>query len=715
MTRKLPKHATSIGLVVLALTLGGYVWWIDRDTITDTERSVRERNIFPAYRRDALERIELVSDAETMVLERDVTHEGGDAVWRLSKPAAEDADGAAVDKLLGVLEFATYVRKVEPGATTGFDAPRVRGTIVMGKVTYRFVLGSSAPTPEGAAYLRLEGEGDYVVTKELADALLKTSLTYRSRTVVPYLSIDLARLEVKSDKESWAIRRTDEVAFRMEGDELRASREALDKVWGAFAEMRAEGFLSDADAARATEHPAFTIVMTPKDAAKPKGELVVGGPCPALPDDVVVVRKAPTPLAACVPKLVVDGLGTPKAALLDTKLFLARPDEAEELVLEPLDGKGVRIEIARKGSGWHQRAPVDRDLAGDEVDMANALVGALTRGLAADVRPIDPNEPFTPHSRAKIVRFDNQGEEIVELGTDAKGAFVAHRLMDHARLSISKELARRLAPTQIALRGRAILSPPLESKDVTALSTRCGVPQDLTRGPGGFVLVAPAGYAADSASALDLVDAVARATAEAWIAETDDGSFGLGADCELALTTGPRVVKLRFGKDGDGGVYAQVEDRGVSSPVFVIARPYREAAARILVDRTPFALDPSRADEITLVRDKARVTLRRVADRLVAEDGGLAGGADPLVLALGALHADEVVRLGPPVPDEGFAQPSLEITASVTTDAGARKVHLVFGRATVRRNQPMYFARVDGTNATFVVVRERVDPILSGF
>ena len=712
---KVPKHATSIGLVVLALGLGGYVWWIDRDTISDSERSARSRNVFPAYRRDAVERIEIVGDGETLVLERDVAHEGGDATWRISKPEPQGADTDAVDKLLGTLEFATYARKVESGAVTGFEAPRLRGTMVMGKVTYRFVLGGSAPTPEGASYFRLEGEGDYVVTKELTDALLKKAAAYRSRNVVPYLSIDLSRLELKSDKESWAITRTDEIAFRLEGDELRAARETLDKVWSAFADMRAEGFLSDADAAHATEHPAFTITMTPKDASRPKGELVVGGPCPNLPDDVVVVRKSPTPLAACVPKIVLVGLGTPKASLLDTKLFLARPDEAEEVVLEPLDGKGVRVEIARKGSGWHERAPVARELAGDEVDMANTLVGALTRGLGTDARAIDPKEPFTPKSRAKIVRFENQGEEVVELGTDAKGAFVVHRLMDHARISLSADLARRMAPSQIALRGRSVLSPPLESKDVTALSTRCGVPQELTRGPGGFVLSLPTGYSGDGASALDLVDGVTRAAAEAWIAEADDGSFGLGADCTLTLTAGARVVKLRFGRDGEGGVYAQVDDKGVASPVFVLAHPYREAAARILVDRSPLALDPSKASDITLVRDKTRVALVRVADKLVAADGGLAGGPDALVTALGSLRADEVVRLGEADPDEGFAQPSLELTATVSGDAGPRRVHIIFGRATVRRNQPMYFARVDGTHATFVVVRERVDPILSGF
>ena len=42
-------------------------------------------------------------------------------------------------------------------------------------------------------------------------------------------------------------------------------------------------------------------------------------------------------------------------------------------------------------------------------------------------------------------------------------------------------------------------------------------------------------------------------------------------------------------------------------------------------------------------------------------------------------------------------------------------IHLHFGRASLRRNQPMYFARIDGIRATYLVARERVDAILGGF
>jgi len=84
-----------------------------------------------------------------------------------------------------------------------------------------------------------------------------------------------------------------------------------------------------------------------------------------------------------------------------------------------------------------------------------------------------------------------------------------------------------------------------------------------------------------------------------------------------------------------------------------------------------------------------------------------------LAFLIDVLRADDVVRLGPPAPDEGFAQPSLDVRAEMDTDAGKHTVHLRFGRDALRRNQAIVYARIDGVDATFAVARERVDPIRS--
>ncbi len=714
------KHATSIVLIALAVGLSAYVWLVDRDKVTDTEREARARDILPAFRRDALSRIEIVSGSETLVLARDVAADSGDAPWRIEKPVPQAADPDAVDHLVGALEFASYVRKLE-GKAPGTDTPRARITVTMGKLVFHLALGSAAPSPAGASYLSVEGEGAYVVSKELTDQLLLGADAYRSRTVVPYLSLDLTSLEVRGKTSGFHVDRMDDVSFRLAGSKLRASRQVIDRVWQAFADMRAESFLPDADADRLTAAPAFTITMTPKDASKPKGVMVVGDACPGHPDDVAFVRTEPTRVSACVPKGVLAGLGTTAAELVDPRLFVAHEDEVEEITLETLPS-GTRVELARKGSGWHERSPADRDLEGDEVDMANALVGAVVRSEGTDAK--EDAAPLAARARVTLVRAETHAREVVELGGDAAHPRV-HRDADGATLSVSPEVARKLTPSLVALKGRAVFLPSLDARDAKTLSLRCGVAQDLEAAGSQWTLRAPHGFAADPPKTLDMVDQLAKLQADAWVADHDDGSFGFATSpCSVTLTLGfeggTRTVTVRLGREGEGGVYAQAEDAQPGrpktlTPVFLLPRTMRDLLQTILVDRSPVTIDTARADRIEVERPGAAVVLTQVAGQWTGPDAGLPAGPDALLHAVDTLRADEVAHLGAPAADEGFATPSLQLRATVTADGGARTTHLVFGRDTVRHNLPMVFARVDGIDATFLVARDRVSPIRDSF
>jgi hypothetical protein len=371
------RHTGTIVLVLLAVALGVYLW-LDKGAITGSEKKARENDVFVAWRREDLSRLELEQGASKMVLVR------ANDEWRMAAPIEGPVDAALVDRLLGTLEFATVVRKVS-GDVEGFDRPRARGAIVMGPITYRFELGPAAPTPEGASYFRFVGEKPIVVTKELAQDLLKGADAFRTRTLVPYLSLDLARLEVFGRANAFTLERLgpareggiDDRRFVVKDTGLRASRDRLDRVWRAFAEMRAEAFLSDADADKALGTPELTITMTPKD-GRPAGVLVVGGACPGHGDDVVVVRRAPARAAACAPKGVAEALSVSQHSLVDTRLFSLHDDEIEAVRIEA-SPTGAVLDLARKGNGWHERAPADRDLPSGEAEAALALVSSLTR------------------------------------------------------------------------------------------------------------------------------------------------------------------------------------------------------------------------------------------------------------------------------------------------------------------------------------------------
>jgi hypothetical protein len=711
----LAKHSTTLVLVLIAMGAGAYAY-LDRKTVSDAERKDRETDVFPAYRRQDVARVELVQGDVRLAVERRAEGDAGDTMWWMTSPRDERADAAVVDKLLGDIEFAGIVRKVDPSAAAGLDKPRVRGSLSMGPLVYHFALGAPAPTPAGAAYFRVDGEGVFVVTRDFATSLLKGPDAYRERTVVPYLSLDLQRLAGKGHGAAFAIVRMDDVSFRLPELGLRASRETLDRVWGALALGRAESFLTDDEADRAIGPDPLTLEMKPRDASRKDGELVVGGVCPGHPEDVVAIRKAPTRLSACVPKGMIPGLVITSAELVDNRLFAARGDEVAELLLESVPA-GTKVDLARKGSGWHQRSPVDRDLTEAEVDSANDLATALAKSEGTDIVAGDPKAPFATRARIRVQRGDNKGEEVVELGpvAPAGGSFV-RREKDGATLRVSEAIAHRLVPSAIALRGRQIFVPSLEGKVARTLETQCdGKSQSLSRDDNGWSLVKPPGYMADSAGVADLINIVSHAQADSWVADADDGSYGFVASgCSITLSYdhdgGPLTAGIVFGRVAEGGGYFA---RAVGQPaVFLAPRSLHDEAGRVLIERTGFRVDSADVETVTLSRGGQRLVLTRRAGKLSLGDGGAGDVGDKIGLALETLHADEVVHLGPARPTEGFAHPSLDVRVRTTGDAGARDLRFVVGDSALILKERMFYVRLEGVDATFAIARDRLAPLL---
>jgi hypothetical protein len=700
-------------MVVLAIVAG--VWMlVDRGKVTDRERQDRGHDVFPAYRRGDIDGFELVQGASRVAISRRPDPgDGGDFHWHMTAPVDERADPAAVDRFIGDLEFAGAIRKVDPSAAPdigrGFDPPRMRGTLSMKPLVYHFALGGPAPIPEGAAYFRVDGEGTFVVSKDFVASLMNGPDAYRERTVVPYLSLDLASLEVRGPAGGFTVQRADDLTFKLAGDGLRASREGLDKVWGALAEARAESFLQDADADHALGPSPVRVLMTPKDAKKPRGELLLGGVCPGHPEDVVLVRLSPVRASACVPKGALPGLLTPADALVDRHLFTARADEVEEITLETVPA-GFTVELARQARGWHERKPSDRELSGTEIDTMNDLVTRLTRGDATLVEADDAKAPFVARARARIKRGGSGAEEVVELGP---GNDRVRRAFDGARLVVPPELGRRLWPSEIAFRGRTVFPDGLAGTTPASVVTRCeGVRQSLAYEGGRWTMREPGGYAADPLATADVVTLVRNAQAESWVADRDDGSFGLGdGACKIEVDgagdAGAPAIGILFGKEAEGGAfYARtLSDRAV----FLAPRALREGAVTWLLDRGVFRADPRSVDRITLSRGAARAVF---VGRHEALDGGADDTTSRLLGSLEALRPETVIHPGPPRPAEGFGTPTLDVRVKTVADAGSRELHFVLGDTALVNRERVVYARVDGVDATYGIARDRLGALL---
>jgi hypothetical protein len=134
-----------------------------------------------------------------------------------------------------------------------------------------------------------------------------------------------------------------------------------------------------------------------------------------------------------------------------------------------------------------------------------------------------------------------------------------------------------------------VWTPPIDEENPRRLTLRCdGAVQDLAYESHTWTMKSRPSPA-DAAGAFDIVHAVATAQAEGWVADHDDGTFGLEgtrSPCTVSLTVaadgGERTVTLTFGSPTEGGFYAKAD----GGPVFVAASSLRDAIRRPLVDRS---------------------------------------------------------------------------------------------------------------------------------
>jgi uncharacterized protein DUF4340 len=718
--------ATPIVLVVLAAGAAAYAYLVDRGSVSDADRAARRRDVFPSFRVEEVTRVELEHGEEALVLERVAdAGPGASTAWVITSPRRERADGAAIDLLLRELELATRLREVEGSVPLGLETPRARGAVKVGALEYRFAVGADAPRAGGGAYMRVDGQAIFVVGLSLKSQLLRGADSYRDHTLVALGANEVARLEVRARDGSGFALEPEGATFRVAGAGLRASRAAVDHVFAALADARAESFLDDAEADRAMA-AGITVTLSPRDADRPRVELRIGGACPGHPDDVVLVRAAPSRMSACTAKALVETLGATQESLVDASLLFAHADEIEQIRLESVTGGGPLVELARKGNGWHQRAPEDRDLDVDQSDAANDLAATLANARGLDARRAGTEDRLAARNRVTILRGGGTTSEVVELApAAADGSVLARRIDDGAVLHLPRAVARRFEPHPVVMRPRAMWRPPFDAGAVVAVDDGCApVPERLERKGGIWAIRAPAGFAADALSISDLTGAIAHAKVEAWIAEDDDGGFGFDrpeactVTCTLERASGDaemRRVSLVFGAQGGDGVYAHA----LGDPaVFVVSKVLRQLVSHPAVDRSPLRLDPNALTSVLLVRGTARLLLERDGDRLVRKggDAGEAGNDERLETALAGLNPEAAIHTGPPARDEGMQRPTLEIVArAAPADGGRGETRIAIGAITPIDGADAYFVRASGIDATFVVRRGAVSAILDAW
>jgi hypothetical protein len=710
------RELVSLGLALLALVSVAAVV-VTRHEPTTAEKDARASNLLASFREEEVTRVELRRGANVVVVERSADG----STYSLRGPTSESADPAAVERLIDALGFATPIRRLgaaDPGPL-GLDPPRATLSLVMRGKTTRLERGKDAPTPAGAAYVRVSGDGvapfAAVVSREVAALLETTADELRDRNLVQLGARDLAELAVERPEGAVRLTRGAGASFHLDGGG-RARRDAVEPLLTALGELRAERLVDVGLAERSRGSAPRTLVrLTARDPGQPKVVLELGGSCPEGAGTLVIAR-AKTARAGCVRDEVPRAFAVAREGLLDEAAFWARPDEVETLLIAR---GGRRLVLTRAGTAFLLREPTSSAV---ELDAGNARLAAVVRASGELLHDADLTKLGLSPSRDKVVltvlgRDDKATEETLELGrVNADGTLAALRAEDGAVLRFSREAARAFLVDSTLLRPRRLFDFALSG--LAELETSGPERQLLRRAASGFELAAPPGLAVDGGLATEAVLALGSLTAVRWVADADDGGFGLGA---------PRLTaRLRFDADGGtaertlvvggtapGGYYAQLgDDQGV----FLLERAVVERLETLFVDRSVTMLDPETLARLRLKRGDRTLTLERRGGELTGAAGIVVDKSvlAPVLEALATLRAEAAVHTGKPRPSEGFTTPALELEAQPSPGLGASR-RLRIGAQEVFRGLPVRFARTDGIDATFVIAENRLRPILDLF
>ncbi|HEX2671813.1 MAG TPA: DUF4340 domain-containing protein [Polyangiaceae bacterium] len=690
-----------------------------RDVAGTGDGAAREQNLFPALRGDAVTRLEVLESGQKLVLERNGAASGA-AQFKLIEPVKENADPATVDKFLSALSSARAVRPVEPGpapAALGLDNPVLRVSLQTPKQVYRLALGGRAPTPEGARYVQVNVDHEparwLVVTQSTAEDLTTELDAFRLHSLVAVNEADVTRVAISSQKSSVELQRTSGTNFLVADDQKQvlANRETLKALFFQLSRLTASKFLSESEAEAALGPARAHLELELKD-RKNNVRFDVGGTCPGEPSQLVVVRRAPDVQRACAPRELEATLALTASDFVDGRAFSLHADEVEEL---DISGGKSKFSLVRKGSGFVLHTNTETQV---ELEAGNQRIAELLEAEGERV-PFQPAQlaefGFEPAQssislRSSAARDADVVQQVVRVGRrDANGSLLVYREQDGVVLRIARELARGFAVDSTLLYARKLTEFGLSSF-ISAEIEHKQTKTVLRRVDDGLRLEEPKGFEADGVLSADLVQALGALTAERFVADRDDGSFGLQraslrVHFAFKNSGGVKVEHdLRFGDETSLGVFATLRDDG---PVFVLARSVRDTCQLSLLNRAVFPTSSDAFSTITLEARGRTVQLARQGERmLVAKPGSFPQDRVPELLeAFGNLRAEAALHSGAALPNEGFSEPFLSVR--LVPRQGIPQT-LSFGAGDSWRSTSVFYMRVSNVDATFVIAQSKV-------
>jgi len=742
----LARYRTPLALAAVVGALAGVIAW-DRHRATTDEMEARRQNVFRAFHRERVDRIEIERNGSRFELrrERDDWFVVANGTRRPADPIEaerllSEVEGAEAQRILGALD-------AEGKRRFGLDRPRARVTVHEGpEVTARFALGG-AVQQEDAMYVEASaarGARDTAVTavvlpKSFGEPFDRPPVAFRDRKVADIDGERITRIELQVEGDIRALERRGPVWRLVTPDLGRASRSAVEAITSELNELRATRVVAD-------DVPASALAAYGLDRPKVRAEfrrgpsvepvvLRFGNACPEHDDEVVATREG-TGTVVCFGRGFVDALRVAPEGFRDGHVLAARTDEVGEVRIKGAGTQGADLVLRRGGgdagaTGWQaENAPWPVDAESIEAWLGTLHDVSTDQRLPGDERSARGLSPA--HTVIEVHRTGVEGVERIHVGhVDAAGLYVS-RDDEAVVLRFPPSLEDTLRVEAIRFRPRAVLRDVED--ELRALLIEAGtLREEVTRVDGVLRLVAPVSIVADPSLTTELVRPLAALDADRWVSAAVRPEHGLaqprarlvarfegagprdendaGADASARV----RNYTLAFGASAPGGgVFATLEG---TPGVFVAPRSVFDALTTPHIDRGALRVVAGAVTQLALTvagTPPRRVVLVKRGDAWRTDTGTPvdAQRVDALLNGLAGATAPRVFGYGPPPGEARLATPRLVVEASSEDDAGQRSVRIVVGERFGAGEGAGFYARRDGLDATLSLPESVVEALL---
>lgn len=191
------KPRTLLILALVAVGLGAFIWFVERDLPTTEERAKAAKKVLQGLELEDIVGVRLEAGEQKVSLVR--SGEADSPTWRIEAPLAARADRNVVEALIRRLVELESRRRLEGAARADFG---------LATATRRFVLvtdagtevalevGDAAPVGDGVVVARAGADDLFLVDATIAADLDKAAGDWRDRQMVPAVRSEVASLRL---------------------------------------------------------------------------------------------------------------------------------------------------------------------------------------------------------------------------------------------------------------------------------------------------------------------------------------------------------------------------------------------------------------------------------------------------------------------------------------------------------------------------------------